>query len=93
MQPFWHRVLRHVLIVGITLAVIGYLLGRGFLMSQRVYGGGAYNAENERVLWQTPLVMATLGIAMTVGLDFLSCLFRKRAPVNTAAPETPSPAE
>jgi hypothetical protein len=85
MRPFWNRLLKHAVIVGIALAIIGYILGRGFLMAHRVYSGGAYNAENERVLWQTPLVMATLGIMMTVGLDFLTAAFRKRAPVNTAA--------
>lgn len=89
MGPFWSRFLKHAVCVGIALAIIGYILGRGFLFAHRVYGGGAYNAENERVLWQTPLVMATLGILMTAGLDLLACAFRRRAPINAAATETP----
>ena len=32
--------------------------GRAFLFAHRMYGGGAYDPANERVLWQTPLVMA-----------------------------------
>jgi hypothetical protein len=93
MQPFWRRFARHAILVGISLAIIGYILGRGFLMAHRVFSGGAYNAENERVLWQTPLVMATLGILMTAVLDLLASAFRKRAPVNVAATETTPPAE
>jgi hypothetical protein len=93
MQPFWRRFARHAIFVGISLVIIGYILGRGFLMAHRIYSGGAYNAENERVLWQTPLVMATLGIIMTAVLDLLASAFRKRAPVNVAATETSPPAE
>ena len=93
MRPFWSRFARHAIFVGISLAIIGYILGKAFLMAHRVYSGGAYNAENERVLWQTPLVMATLGISMTAVLDLLASAFRKRSPVNVAATETTPPAE
>ena len=69
MRPFWGRFLRHAAAVGISLAVIGHLLGRAFLFVHKVQSGGAYVAENERVLWQTPLVMATFGILLTGVLD------------------------
>jgi hypothetical protein len=91
MQPFWARFVRHALITGISLAIIGYLLGRGFLIAHRIYGGGAYNPENERVLWQTPLVMATLGIAMTGAIDIASGLFRRPAPVRVTATDPTPP--
>src|SRR5262249_19792951 len=77
MPPLWGRLLRHAILTGIALAVVGHLLGRAFLFAQRVYAGGAYNPENERVLWQTPLVMAGLGIAMTVGMDLLFSFVRR----------------
>jgi uncharacterized membrane protein YhhN len=81
MQSFWGRFVRHALTVGIVLAILGYLLGRAFLIAHRMYSGGAYNPENERVLWQTPIVMAGIGIAMTFGLDLLIQLIRKPAAV------------
>jgi len=77
MRPNWNRILRHSIIVGAVLAVAGFLLGKAFLIAHQMYSGGAYNPENERVLWQTPVVMASLGIAMTVGLDLLTGMFRK----------------
>lgn len=86
MRPFWNRFIRHALLVGIALAVIGYLLGKAFLVAHQMYSGGAYNPENERVLWQTPLTMATLGILMTAGIDLLTGMFRKPALVSTAPP-------
>jgi hypothetical protein len=79
MRPFWGRLLRHVLAVGVSLAIIGHLLGRAFLFAHKVYSGAAYNPENERVLWQTPLVMATFGILLTAALDFL--IFFVRRPI------------
>ena len=90
MQAFWSRFIRHAVIVGIALAVVGYILGRAFLVAHRVYGGGAYNAENERVLWQTPLVMAALGIVMTAGLDLMALMFRKPAPVTVTQSAPPA---
>ena len=92
MRPFWARFLRHAAGVGITLGVIGYVLAQGFLMAHRVYAGGAYNPENERVLWQTPLVMATLGILMCGGLDLLTAAFRKPAPVTVETTPVPDSA-
>ena len=89
MRPQWGRLLRHVLMTGIALAVIGHLLGRAFLFAHRVYSGGAYNPENERVLWQTPLVMATFGILLTAALDFLILFVRR--PVNAQLPATETP--
>ena len=86
MRPFWPRFLRHGLGVGISLASIGYCLGHAFLMSHRMYAPGAYNPDNERVLWQTPLVMATLGVLMTACLEFLAGLLRKPAPVAVPTP-------
>jgi hypothetical protein len=89
MRRFWPRFLRHAIGVGVSLAVIGYLLAQAFLMSHRMYAGGAYSESNERVLWQTPVVMAALGILMTFGLDLLAELFRRRAPVPVTAPPAP----
>jgi hypothetical protein len=88
MRPSWGRVGRHVAIVGISLAIVGYLLGRAFLFAHRVYGGGAYNPENERVLWQTPLVMAGLGIALTGSIDLFMLFLRRpvQLPVTDSAP-------
>jgi hypothetical protein len=80
MRPFWARFVRHAAFVGVSLAVIGYLLGKAFLMAHRVYSGGAYNPENERVLWQTPLVMAAMGIVLTAALELLTGMFRRPAP-------------
>jgi hypothetical protein len=88
MRPFWGRLVRRALGVGIPLAIIGYVLGRAFLFAHRTYGGGAYNPENERVLWQTPVVLAGLGIAVTLGLDLLYSLVRRS--VQTPAAKTPS---
>ena len=89
MRPHWGRLLRHVVVVGIALAIIGHLLGRAFLFAHRVYGGGAYNTENERVLWQTPLVMAVLGIVLTAGMDLLVMFVRR--PVQSQVPVTDTP--
>jgi Na+-driven multidrug efflux pump len=89
MRPFWGRFLRHAAVVGISLAAIGYVLAQGFLMAHRVYAGGAYNAENERVLWQTPTVMAVLGILMCGGFDLLAVLFRKPAAVAVKSSSSP----
>jgi hypothetical protein len=72
---------------GIALAVIGHLLGRGFLFAHRVYSGGAYNPENERVLWQTPLTLAVLGIVLTAGVDLFVMFLRR--PVQVPATDTP----
>lgn len=91
MRPFWPRFVRHAIITGISLAVIGFLLGKGFLMAHRMYGGGAYNPENERVLWQTPLVMAALGIAMTGAIDLATGVFRRPTPVAVVATEPTPP--
>ena len=83
MRPFWGRFVRHALAVGISLAIIGHLLGRAFLFAHKVYSGGAYAAENERVLWQTPLVMATFGILLTAALDLLIVFVRRPAQLPT----------
>jgi hypothetical protein len=91
MRPFWARFVRHAMMTGISLAVIGYLLARGFLMAHRIYGGGAYNPENERVLWQTPLVMAVLGIAMTGAIDLATGALRRPAPVRVVATDPTPP--
>ena len=88
MRPFWGHFLRHAVAVGISLAIIGYLLGRGFLFAHKVYGGAASGPENDRVLWQTPLVMATMGVLLTAVLDFLIVFIRR--PVQLPATETPS---
>jgi hypothetical protein len=85
MRPFWSRFLRHAAFVGVSLAVIGYLLGKAFLTVHRIYSGGAYNPENERVLWQTPLVMAAIGIGLTAVLELLTGMLRKPAPVGLQA--------
>ena len=90
MKPFWGRFVRHAVLVGISLAIIGYLLGRAFLFAHKVYAGGGYNPENERVLWQTPLVMATFGILLTAALDFLILFIRRPVNAQLPAPETPS---
>ena len=79
MRSFWGRFVRHALGVGIVLAIIGYVFGKAFLIAHRMYSGGAYNPDNERVLWQTPIVMAGFGIAMTFGLDLLFQLIRRPA--------------
>ncbi len=89
MRSFWPRFLRHAIFSAIALSVVGYILGRAFLVAHRIYAGSAYNPENERVLWQTPLVMATLGVLMTGFLDLLSCMFRKRAVVPVTVSEPP----
>lgn len=73
---------------GVALAIIGHLLGRGFLHAHRLYGGGAYNSENERVLWQTPLVMAAIGIMLTAAMDLLAHLARR--PTKVTATDTPA---
>ncbi len=89
MRPFWGRVARHAAWSGISLAVIGYLLGRAFLFAHKLYAGGAYNPENESVLWRTPLVMAGFGVALTVGLDLLFGFLRRPIPVQQV-PAQPS---
>jgi hypothetical protein len=81
MRPNWGRVARNAACSGISLAIIGYLLGRTFLMAHRSFGGGAEVPDSNRVLWQTPLVMAGLGVALTVGLDVMMQLVRRPVPV------------
>lgn len=71
MSQFWKKTTRHLVIVGISLAIVGHLLGRAFLLAHETFAGGAYNPENERVLWQTPLVMALLGMGMTLITDLV----------------------
>lgn len=85
MRPLWGRLVKHVAITGLSLAVIGYVLGRAFLFTHRMYGGGAYNPENERVLWQTPALMAGLGMAFTAAMDLLFAFIRR--PVQVPATE------
>jgi len=92
MRPFWSRFTRHAVAVGLTLAVIGYLLAQAFLMSHRIYAGGAYNNTNERVLWQTPVVMAAMGILLMAGMDILAEVCRKRATVTATPPDNNSTA-
>lgn len=88
MRPNWNRIVKHSVFVGVALAIAGYLLGKAFLIAHQMYSGGAYNPENERVLWQTPVVMATLGIAMTVGIDLVTGLFRRPVPASVTPPAT-----
>jgi hypothetical protein len=87
MRPFWGRLIRHAAWTGISLAAIGYVLARAFLFTHKLYGGGAYDPENERVLWQTPLVMAAFGIALTLGMDLLIGFIRRPVQV-PAQPST-----
>jgi ABC-type enterochelin transport system permease subunit len=89
MRPFWGRFVRHAVLVGVSLAAIGYLLAQGFLIANRVYAGSAFNEENDRVLWQTPTVMAVLGILMCGGINLLGELFRKPAAVTVKVPSSP----
>ena len=87
MNPFWKKTIRHMVIVGISLGVVGHLLGRAFLIVHQMYAGGAYNPENERVLWQTPLVMAVIGVLMTGGMDFV--FGRRQKPAMVKVPSNP----
>jgi uncharacterized membrane protein YhhN len=91
MRPFWSRFIRHAFLVGSSLAVVGFILGKAFLIAHRMYSGTAYNPENERVLWQTPLVMALLGISMTAFLDLAIGMFRKPVPVAVDAGNRATP--
>ena len=88
MNPFWKKTMIHMAMVGLSLAVVGHLLGRAFLMAHQMYSGGAYNPENERVLWQTPLVMSSLGVVMSGGLDFI---FGRRKSVTVNVDNQSSP--
>ena len=88
MRPYWMKLVRQCLITGVSLAVIGYLLGRGFLIAYRMNGGGAEIQENERVLWQTPLVMAVLGVSMTAVLSLLGVMIRR--PSRTSGGSSPA---
>jgi hypothetical protein len=81
MRPNWGRVARNAAASGISLAVIGYLLGRAFMVAHRSFGGGADTPGTNRVLWQTPLTMAMLGIILTAGLDVMLQLVRRPTPV------------
>jgi hypothetical protein len=92
MRPFWGRFMRHATGVGLVLAVTGYLLAQGFLMTNRMYSGGAYNADNERVLWQTPVVMAAFGILLCGGIELLTEMFRRPAAVKVSNPPSSDPA-
>jgi hypothetical protein len=85
MRPMWGRLIKRTAFVGVALAVIGYILARAFLMVHRINAGGAYDAANERVLWQTPLVMALLGMALSGGLEFVVGVCRRPAPVQVAS--------
>lgn len=81
MNPLWTKWLRRTLGVGLVLAILGFVLGKAFLMAHRIYAGDAYNVENERVLWQTPLVMAGLGMLLSGGMEALVLLLRRPVPV------------
>ena len=87
MRPMWGRLIRRTVMVGIALGVIGYILGQAFLLTHRMYSGGAYDPENERVLWQTPLVMALIGMGLSGGLEYVIGVCRKPIPVT--APSDP----
>lgn len=88
MNSFWKKTILHICFVGVSLGVLGHVLGRAFLIAHQMYSGGAYNPENERVLWQTPLVMASVGIIMTAGLDML---LRRRQTVTVKVQDTNKP--
>ena len=89
MTPTWRRLIGRTVSVGIVLAVIGYVLAQAFLMSHRFYSGGAYNQDNERVLWQTPLTMALIGMLFSGGVECLVTLFRKPAALTAKLPPDP----
>lgn len=81
MPLMWGRLIRRTVAVGVCLGVMGYLLAQVFLVMYRTQSGPGYNPENERVLWQTPLVMSLLGMAFTGGTELLIGLCRKPATV------------
>jgi high-affinity Fe2+/Pb2+ permease len=85
-NPLPKRLLRHAFIVGVVLAVLGYGLGQAFLFAHRFYAGDSYNVENERVLWQTPLLMAAIGVLISMGMDVFANAFRKPAPITAQVP-------
>jgi hypothetical protein len=89
MRPFWKQFVRNAVIVGVSLAVVGYVLGRAFLIAHRINSGGLYVPENERVLWQTPVVMAAFGIGLTSVLSLLGAMVRRPVPVAVTAPIPP----
>ena len=77
MTPFWKKTTRHLLIVGISLGIVGHLFGRAFLIVQQMYSGGVTSPENDRVLWQTPLVMASIGLFLTFITDVVFTRLQK----------------
>lgn len=79
MSLFWSRTAKRALLVSLTLAAIGYVLGQAFLLAVRVQANIAPTPENEAVLWKTPVTMGLLGLIMTVGVEAFAELFRKPA--------------
>ena len=86
MNPLWTKWLRRTLFVGGALACVGYGFAKAFLWAHHTYAGDSYNVENERVLWQTPLIMAGLGMVFSGGIEAMVMLYRKPLPVSTPTP-------
>jgi hypothetical protein len=84
----WRKITRQTLFSGVALAGIGYGFGLAVIEIHRAFSDGAYNPENERVLWQTPLVMATLGVFLTGGLGILLGSARKPLPQMSSPSES-----
>jgi hypothetical protein len=83
------RLLRRSLIVIFTLGTIGFLFGKVFLMFVSMYASNGADPGNQRVLWQTPLVMAGFGLILTFALEAVAFALRKRpSPVPVSKPLT-----
>lgn len=87
MSDFRKRLLRRSLLVVAVLGAMGYAFGQVFLMFTGFYSPTGDNPANQRVLWQTPLVMAGFGLVLTMVMEALAYAFRKRMKAVPVAPQ------
>ncbi|MEZ6140378.1 MAG: hypothetical protein R3B84_07385 [Zavarzinella sp.] len=77
MHPLVRVILKNSVIAALSLALIGHLLARGYLMFYQMQSGASYDPANERVLWQAPLNMALIGLVFTAMLTAVMYSIRK----------------
>jgi hypothetical protein len=91
MSRYRKYLIRRSLLVVLILGTMGYLFGQVFLMFLSYYSANGGDPANQRVLWQTPLVMAGFGLVLTFIMEAIGYALRKRpkpAPVNAVKQPT-----
>lgn len=87
MSDFRKRLLRRSLLVVAVLGAMGYCFGQVFLMFASFYSPNGTDPANQRVLWQTPLVMAGFGLVLTLTMEGIAYALRRRMKPIPVAPQ------